>query len=112
MDKISSKDNRILKTAASLNEKKYRDELGLYLVEGPNFIRDAVLYGGRLRFIFIRAGAPSEEISSIADLGEKSGSAVYSLSEECFAKLAGSVSSQGIIAVAEKRSWRGCMPIF
>ena len=105
MDSISSKDNRILKQAASLKEKKYRDSLGMYLVEGPNFIRDAFLYGGRLRFIFTRAGALSAELEDIIRLAEKSGSAVYSLTDECFAKLSDSVSSQGIIGVAEKRQW-------
>jgi TrmH family RNA methyltransferase len=105
MDSISSKDNRILKQAAALKEKKYRDSLGMYLVEGPNFIRDAFLYGGRLRFIFTRAGALSAELEDIIRLAGKSGSAVYSLTDECFAKLSDSVSSQGIIGVAEKRQW-------
>ncbi|MBR0130715.1 MAG: RNA methyltransferase [Firmicutes bacterium] len=106
MDNISSKDNRILKQAASLKEKKYRDSLGMYLVEGPNFLRDAFLYGGRLRFIFTRAGALSAELEEIIRLAENSGSAVYSLTDECFAKLSDSVNSQGIIGVAEKKLWQ------
>ncbi len=105
MEKISSRDNRILKTAASLKEKKYRDQMGLYLVEGPNFIKDAWLQGGRLRFIFIRAGALSAEIRSIAEQAENSGSAVYELTGACFEKLTDSVNSQGIIVAAEKPVW-------
>lgn len=102
MKEISSKDNRIIRQAASLSEKKYRDAFGMYLIEGPNFVRDAVLYGGRLRFIFIRAAAMSGEIMDIVSMASAEGPAVYSLTDEAFSKLSTTEHSQGIIAAAEK----------
>lgn len=105
MREITSSDNKILKQAASLSEKKFRDALGLYLIEGPNFIRDALTFGGRLRFIFIRAGIESAEIESIAQMAEELGLAVYELSGMAFEKLSDTRTSQGIVAVAEKRVW-------
>ena len=105
MKEISSKDNRIVKQAASLSEKKYRDEFGMYLIEGPNFIRDAVKYGGRLRFIFIRAGAMNGEIEEILSMLGDEGPAVYSLTDEAFSRLSSTEHSQGVIAAAEKAEW-------
>ena len=102
MKEISSKDNRIFKQAASLQDRKHRDALGMYLIEGPSFIRDAVRYGGRLRFIFIRAGS-AEELADLEDPGSKDGPAVYSLTDELFSKLSSTEHSRGAVAAAEKR---------
>jgi len=106
MKKINSADNKILKQAASLSEKKHRDALGLYLIEGPNFIKDAINYGGRLRFIFIRAGNASLEIEEILSLSEDKGPAVITLSDIAFEKICSTKTSQGIVAVAEQRRWK------
>ena len=100
MKKISSKDNSIVKEAASLNEKKYRDSLGLYLIEGPNLVREYIEFGGRPRFIFLKAGA-SEEAARIAESSEEL-TAVYELSSDAFMKLSSGPSPQGIVAAAEK----------
>jgi TrmH family RNA methyltransferase len=100
MNTISSKDNQIVKEAASLKEKKYRDALGLYLIEGPNLVRELMDFGGRPRFIFLKAGA-GEEAQAIARKAEKL-TAVYELSAEAFAKVSSDSSPQGIIAAAEK----------
>ncbi|MBQ1907453.1 MAG: hypothetical protein II173_04700, partial [Firmicutes bacterium] len=97
MKEISSKDNRIFKQAASLQDKKHRDALGMYLIEGPSFIRDAVRYGGRLRFIFIRAGS-AEALSDLEDLSEASGGpAVYSLTDELFSRLSSTEHRRSMI---------------
>lgn len=100
MKTIASKDNSIVKTAASLKEKKYRDALGLYLLEGPNPIREYMDIGGRPRFIFIKAGA-GEELQKIA-ASAKEPTAVYELSEDAFLKIPSPGNPQGIIAVAEE----------
>ena len=97
---ISSKDNKLIKLAASLSEKKYRDELGLFLLEGPNAVAEAWQQGGRLRFIFTRAGASIEDLGiEISELSP----AVYELTGDVFAKVCNTENSQGIAAVAEKR---------
>ena len=104
---IHSKDNKTVKLAASLSEKKYRDELGAYLIEGPNLVREALQQGVGIKFIFTGAGAlGQQEIAEILELAENSDSAVCVLSEDCFAKIAATGHSQGIAAVAEKRDWQ------
>lgn len=96
---ISSKDNRIIRDAAKLYEKKHRDASGCFLLEGPSAVREAAQQGGRLRFIFTRAGASPDEFGI-----EFSGQvpAVYELTDDVFARLAGTETPQGIIAVAQK----------
>ncbi|MBR5641095.1 MAG: RNA methyltransferase [Firmicutes bacterium] len=105
---IHSKDNRTVKLAASLSEKKYRDALGAYLIEGPNLVREALQQGVNVKFIFTGAGALDQqtERSEILELAENSGSAVFVLSEDCFEKVTATSTSQGIAAVAEKRGWQ------
>ncbi len=105
MREISSADNRIVKQAASLTEKKYRDALGMYLIEGPNYIRDAISSGGRLRFIFMKAGTVSGEAEETAALAERNGPAVITLPGSVFQKICSTETSQGIVAVADKRVW-------
>lgn len=103
MKVISSRDNPIIKETASLKEKKYRDALGLYLVEGPNLVKELTEFGGRPRFIFLKAGADAEaqEIAALA----KEPAAVYELTGEVFAKICDTGTPQGIVAVAEKKNW-------
>jgi len=103
MKTITSKDNSIIKEVASLREKKYRDKLGLYLVEGPNLVKEAMDYGGRPRFIFIKVGA-GDEVLEIARLAEKT-STVYELTEDAFMKISDTQNPQGIIAVVEKHEY-------
>jgi len=103
MKSITSKDNSIIKEVASLQEKKYRDKLGLYLVEGPNLVKETMNYGGRPRFIFTKVGA-SDEVQEIAGLAETT-STVYELTEDVFMKISDTQNPQGIIAVVEKKEY-------
>ena len=105
MNIISSPDNRIVKEAASLAEKKYRDRTGFFLAEGPNIVKEATLLGNRVRFIFTRAGAADAESAKIAEEAEAAGLAVYTLTEGVFAKVTQTQTPQGICAVLEKRQY-------
>lgn len=103
MTVITSTDNRIVKLAASLSEKKYRDREGLYIVEGPNLVRE-LLENGKARFIFIRAESASEEAMEIAERADESGLAVYKVNDSVFSKVTQTETPQGILAVFEKPS--------
>ena len=102
MNIISSKDNKLIKQAASLSEKKYRDQLGQYIIEGPNPVLEAFMQGGRPRFIFLRAGAESPEIQQIIQLAETAASAVYELTGDVYSRIAQTDTPQGVIAVMDK----------
>jgi len=99
---ISSKDNRIVKDAVKLREKKYRDASGCFLLEGPGAVLEAARQGGRLRFIFTRAGAALPELEELLS-GQVP--AVYELTDDVFARVSDAVTPQGALAVAEKPVW-------
>ena len=105
MNIISSPENRIVKEAASLAEKKYRDRAGCFLAEGPNLVKEAMQQGNRVRFIFIRAGAADAETASIAEEAEAAGLAAYVLTEGAFAKVTHTENPQPVCAVLEKRQY-------
>ena len=44
MQVITSKDNEIVKNIKKLKDKKYRDEAGLYVIEGIKIIEEAISY--------------------------------------------------------------------
>lgn len=97
MKKITSKDNPIYKKALKLTKKKYRDESGLYMLEGIKPLEDATSMGIELRTVFVRDDVDiydtfPEEKTIILDRG-------------LFSRLSETMTSQGVIAVAEKKRY-------
>lgn len=105
MKEITSKDNRIFKEAMSLKEKKYRDKLGLYLIEGWNLLEEAIKCDVQIVNVFI---CP-EVIEHMVETDENfvaPGVAlnnVFELSSNLFKRLSDTETSQGIIAVVKKK---------
>jgi len=102
MKRITSVDNHIYKSAAQLKQKKYRDEQGKYLIEGPNLIREALQNGGMIEQI-IR----SEEFMLEALLEERihlteTDAPTAVMSSGLFRKLSETENPQGILAVVKK----------
>lgn len=95
MKTIKSKDNSIYKSALKLAKKKYRDETGLYLLEGIKPLEDAVSMGVDIRIVFICEGAERPE-NLPEDL-------CVILARKLFDELSDTSTSQGVIAVAEKQ---------
>ena len=94
---ITSKDNQIYKKALKLTRKKYRDETGLYLLEGVKPLRDAVSMGISLTTVFLR-----EDVETDIDIPEEK---IVRLGRDLFDRLSETENSQGVIAAAEKRSF-------
>ena len=102
MKQISSSDNRIVKEAVSLLEKKYRDRLGLYLIEGPNIICEALGRKGTVKTVFLRADAQDAEALKAAEEAEEAGMDVCVLSRELFSRITDARTPQCIAAEAYK----------
>lgn len=93
MEVITSKESRTFKELSRLTQKKYRDREGKFIAEGPNVIGEAVRQFPDL-------------VDTVAAM-EGSGYEAFTdhtlvLSEELFARISDTVTSQGIIAVLEK----------
>ena len=62
MQKISSKDNSLIKHIKRLKEKKYRDEYGEFIVEGLKLIKEAIQENADIRHIVVCDGCDNSEI--------------------------------------------------
>ena len=86
-----------------LLRKKYRDQTGMFLLEGPRPVMDAVKTGNTLQTVFIRStGADSPDAAALSALCEERGITCAVLPEELFGRLSDTENSQGVIAVARK----------
>lgn len=94
---IRSKDNSTYKKALKLTRKKYRDETGLYLLEGIKPLEDALKMGIAVKTIFVREGNELKK--------QFPESSTIILADELFEKLSETKTSQGVIAVIEKRQY-------
>ncbi|MDE7329954.1 MAG: RNA methyltransferase, partial [Clostridia bacterium] len=86
---ITSKSNPLIKEIAALNEKKYRREKGLYLVEGIKPVKEC-----------ISAGCNVKKIVCIEELDGQFEGAVL-VSRSVFTSISSEKSPQGVIAVVE-----------
>lgn len=95
-EQITSRANRAVTVAASLAEKKYRDELSLFLCEGVKLFREAVNAGADIERVFVTPRtAEDPEISALLDrLPERS---VAIVSDSVLERISTEKSPQGII---------------
>ncbi len=91
---ITSKDNQLYKTALKLTKKKYRDEYGMYLLEGVKPLLDALDTG-----IYVRNILLCDDVGSRQDYPDE---ITVRLDRKLFERLSDTGTSQGVIAIAEK----------
>ena len=112
MKTIRSKDNPSYKEAVKLLRRKYRDQTGMFLIEGPRPVMDAIRSGERLQTVFLSeralekglpAAAAAEELESLC---MKNGCKCAVLAEELFSRVSDTEHSQGVLAVACKPEHR------
>ena len=102
MQIITSKDNEIVKSIKKLKDKKYRDEAGLYVIEGIKIIEEAIEEKAHIKRIVI-----CEECLEAGDIEQKllyeiaKYDCIY-VSKKVFNFLTDVIAPQGILAVVEK----------
>ncbi len=97
---ITSRSNPLVKWAASLAEKKHRDECGAFIIEGEKLAFEALLAGLPVVSIFVEEGKRDTVLPRLHsfDKSEKySDTVVTLLSESAFSKISTEKSPQGII---------------
>ncbi len=77
----------------------------MYLVEGPNLLREALEQEVMLKYLFIDEASFAAEAEEIAELAEERSTASYILTRDCFRLLSDTVNSQGIVGVATKKEY-------
>ncbi len=94
--KITSVNNNLIKDTAKLLQKKYRDESGLFLLEGNKCIEEAIEAGLQFEHIFIKEG--HEQFGNIENI---------EVSDAILSKISSTASPPKAIAVAHQisRKW-------
>ena len=88
---IASRSNSIVKFIRSLNEKKYRDNSGLFVTEGERFVAEAYRAAGRFEYVVY-----SESFKGARDYeSEKS----ITVTDTVFASMSTLKTPEGILAV-------------
>lgn len=129
MKEISSPDNPSVKRFAALYRKKERDRQGLYIIEGPNLLREALNNGAQLDTVFFRKSRAAEqrteeydellkllaqrraEPKAVSGAGAGLGDGRWAvpepicLSDGLFDRAAETETPQGVMAAVKKRRW-------
>lgn len=95
---IVSRQNALVKLVRSLSDKKHRDELSLYVIEGVKTVADAVALKQRIEVLLCsekRYSALPQEFFSAAVRTE-------TLSDELFGYVSGETTPQGVLALVKK----------
>ena len=92
---ITAKDNEKIKQLKKLIAKKsFRDEMGLFVLEGERAVRDAVCLGAEIESLFLREG------TTLSFEGDMS---IYEVAKSLFDSVADTMTPQGVIAVAKMK---------
>lgn len=99
---ITSKDNKILKEVRSLLQKKNREKLGKYLIEGQRIVEQAIEVSYPLEKVIFQEDVllKNEELKNLSNKLDANGIQVISIDEKLFKDISQVENSQGIIAVA------------
>ena len=92
MEIITSLSNNLIKKASSLQDKKYRDEMGLFLIEGYRNEKDCI------NLMQIENVILSQ--SAYEKFGEEFANCVVA-QDKVFEKIATTSSCQGVVAIAK-----------
>lgn len=100
--KVESKNNQTIKLIKKLKEKKYRDIEDVFIVEGPNILRDAIKNKEEIVFIGIDASTKHyEEYNSFITSEYKD--KVTLVDSDIYKGLTETVSPQDILGLVKKR---------
>lgn len=100
MEYIQSKDNKTLKYAQALKQRKQRQKHGEYLVEGLRGVRDLV-QKNCIRTILIKESLVEDKaIQELRDLDKPL--IIFAVADHLFARLEDTVSGQGILGIARQ----------
>lgn len=101
MEKITSKENRLVKQFVRLStSKKEREETGLFALEGVKLALEAARSGLIFRYILLTDSCLSRYGEALGELTKQKN--CYRIAEELEGKLSQQKTPQGIYAVAEK----------
>lgn len=97
MDIITSLDNSSVKEARSLNDKKYRRNLGEFLIEGKKLVKEAIQKDLNITKLFV----DSSKAAELENIIVSSPAPVLFCLPNVLKSISDTITNQGIIAVSE-----------
>ncbi len=105
MEELTSLANRRVKQAMELQQKKYRERYGLFVMEGTRSAEDALALETRGVSLFVTAEAMGNpRVAALVTQAENFGWDVFSVTEPVMRKMSSAVHGQGVLAVLPKPS--------
>ena len=106
MERIESLANGRIKLAASLHQRRTREQTGKFIAEGVRLVETAVASSWRVDFMIVTDDAlKNERVKSIAEKLEARRVPVLVASRELYKKAAATDTPQGVLCVMERRAW-------
>ncbi|MGI6193511.1 MAG: TrmH family RNA methyltransferase [Christensenellales bacterium] len=102
---IDSPKNARVKLIKSLSQKKFREETGLFAVEGEKLIKEALDWGYKIEFALLR-----DDNSPLAESLKGGGAQVYSASDQAIKAACDTETPQGCVAAARIPDAAGVFP--
>ncbi|MBM7644770.1 TrmH family RNA methyltransferase [Scopulibacillus daqui] len=93
--RIESSQNQKIKKWKKCHKKKWRDEYGLYLIEGLHLLEEALKVPSRVQAVIYDEHFQKENVNITAEVEE------YSVPHQLFQELSQTESPQGVIAVCK-----------
>lgn len=103
MQVITSRDNEQIKKIRKLKDKKYRDEMGLYVVEGIKTVNEAIAENADIQTIVICDDSNEQEELKQKMLYTVSRFDILYVNESVFEAISHVMHPQGILAVIKKK---------
>lgn len=106
---VTSLQNSHIKLAISLKQKKYRDDLGFFVVEGVRIIEDALKSDWQIEFcVCTDMACKQPRVARILETLQEKGCAVYQVTESLYQKVSDTQKPQGILVVMKKKIYTMC----
>ncbi len=98
---ISSPTDPAVKAIARLSQRSRRDEAGVFIVEGPQSVRELLTFAPNSVVDVFYTTAFAEKHGGILQLAERSPAVMDEVSDKVLEVMADTVNPQGVIAVAQ-----------
>ena len=103
MQLITSRDNEQIKQIRKLKDKKYRDEMGLFVVEGIKTVNEAIAEGANIQIIVICDDSNEQDELKQKMLYSVAKFDLIYVNESVFQSISHVMHPQGILAVVKKK---------
>ena len=102
MQVITSKDNETIKEIKKLKEKKYRDQMGQFIIEGIKIVKEAIEEKAKIKKIVVCEDCINDGTIDQSLMYEIARFDCIGVTEKVFKSLTDVTTPQGILAVIEK----------